>query len=128
MTISTTRESQTTSSITVSNGQQTSTKSSSRNESHSQSNECLTDEDEHTMSCRTVSCSHSVLTSSLDYNTASKVLLVGYLRKARAFDHVDYHKIEEDKWRLRLFKLRIDGTLHWYQYANVRFFKSITNQ
>lgn len=65
-----------------------------------------------------MTCSSSILTSSLDYNTASKVILTGYLRKARALED-DYHKIDEDKWRLRLFKLRIDGTLHWFQYPNV---------
>lgn len=115
LTLTTTCESQTTSCITVSNGDAPSSKH--RETSHS--NECLSDEDDHTTtSCKTVSCSSSILTSSLDYNTASKVLLTGYLRKARASEE-DYHKIELDKWRLRLFKLRIDGTLHWFQYPNV---------
>ena len=94
-----TSESQTTSSITVSNGD-------TQNSKHKEhTNECLSDEEDHTLSCKTTTCSSSILTSSLDYNTASKVLLTGFLKKARALDD-DYHKIEADKWRLRLFKLR----------------------
>lgn len=115
LTVTTTCESQTTSSITVTNSETLSSKHKEQNQSYE------SDEDDHTLSCRTVTCSSSILTSSLDYNTASKVLLTGYLRKARALDE-NYHNIEADKWRLRLFKLRIDGTLHWFQYRNVSNF------
>lgn len=105
LTVTTTCESQLTSSITVSNGERASS-SSRNNEQTNESNECSSDnEDEHTLSCRTVTCSSSIYTSSLDYNSASKVIILDYLRKARAVDE-DYHKIEDEKWRLRFFKLR----------------------